>query len=219
MPVRQGSFPAIGMTYIDGEGDDISQLLYRLQFKERDADLHAESQVNQLMSRQKQLLEEKLKRPDLSARERETLNADLFELQMYQRTAARNSVANQIAVANRRLCVSGAEQHVDMAMLNVYNGYTAANRLPADATVEACVAHEMVSSYNRAIGLQTPKMATGQSINQSESLGIGQYPGSVPAQSAVWGGAMNTQLKPRANPSAVLPVVAEEYKTSRRKGQ
>ncbi len=172
--VKRGGTCQLGQTYLNGESGDRSYNLYRLQYKERDADTHAMVSVGKIVDRQKQLLQQEQKRPGLSPRAAYTMENDMQDMQAYEKITEINSVKHQIEKANRIYFTTDAEKSVDNAMLNMYHSYEGKNRLPANPLVENDVKHEAINSYAYTCKQSqtlaaTPKISNDQSVKATQN--------------------------------------------------
>ena len=167
--VSQGGKVQLGQTYLDGQGGAFSENLYRLQYKERDADIHATESVGRIVDRQKQLTEREQMDPGLSPEARYANQQDLKDMANYERVADNYSVTHQIENANNWYFTSSADRDVDHAMLNLYHGDHA---YQADPLIENQVRRESVNSYTRAYnesrGISAVSRDQGEQLAQSD---------------------------------------------------
>lgn len=167
--VKRGSTYQLGQTYLDGEGGNRSYNLYRLQYKERDADTHAMKSVGKIVDRQKEMVKQEQKRTDLAPLAQKTLENDLKDMEAYEKITEIYSVKHQIENANRLYFTTDAEKSVDNALLNLYHGYEGNSRLPAHPLVENDVKHEAINSYNHTLK-QSQTIAAAPSISNHQSV-------------------------------------------------
>ena len=167
--VSRGGTVQLGQTYLDGKGDRMSYNMYRLQYKERDADMHAVDTVGKIVDRQKQLVNQEKINAGISPSDRQIKENDLKDMKKYEKIADNYNVKHQIENANQMYFTPHADQDVDNAMLNLYEGRS---MHPANPFVENQVKRESVQSYTRAYnqrrGLGTaPKIDNDTSLNAS----------------------------------------------------